>query len=96
LPNCIAGGKYGATFIDHAFLEWLRPRLENKDLLPKEFQTGGHFVVTPVVRILLGRFERVKHAFSGTENGDFSLPRGAIVAEGQQDGLESGIISLTE
>ena len=96
MSNCIAGKKCGATFIDHAFLEWLRPRLQNQDLLPKDFLTGGHFVVTSVVRVVLERFERVKHAFNGTQPGDFSLPRGAIVAEGQEDGLQSGVISLTE
>jgi hypothetical protein len=91
----ISGRKCGATFIDHAFLEWLRPRVENKDLLPKEFQTGGHFVVTPAVRVLLERFERIKHAFSGEEGGDFALPRGVIAAEGQQGGLDTGVVDLT-
>jgi hypothetical protein len=76
-------------------MEWLRPRLEDQELLPRDFQLGGHFVLTPVVRILLERFERVKHAFSGTEGADFSLPRGALIAE-SQEGPESGVISLTK
>ncbi|KAH0537284.1 hypothetical protein FGG08_005909 [Glutinoglossum americanum] len=91
-----AGGKYGATFIDREFLEWLQPRLTNLDIQAKDFGTAGHFVLMPKGRVLLERFERVKHAFSGTEKGDISLPRGTIVSADQQDGLESGVISLTE
>jgi hypothetical protein len=96
LSNCTAGGKCGATFIDQAFFEWLQPRLENQELLPRDFRTGGHFILTPKGRVLLERFERVKHAFSGTENGDISLPRGTIVTADQQDGIDNGVISLTE
>ena len=87
--------KCGATFIDHAFLEWLRPKLEDQSLIPKDFLTGGHFVITPLVKVVLMRFERVKHAFTGVEPGDFSLPRNAIVAEGQEGGFDSGVISLS-
>lgn len=75
-------------------MEWLHPRLQNDDIITRDFNSGGHFVLLPKGRILLDRFERVKHAFSGTESGDISLPRGTIVSTGQQDDLESGVISL--
>lgn len=77
-------------------MEWLRPRLKDQKLLPRDFQLSGHFVLTPVMRLLLKRFERVKHAFDGSEGGHFSLPRGALLAEDQQEDLESGVINLTK
>jgi hypothetical protein len=92
----MAGGKYGSTFIDRAFLEWLQPKLENQKLLPKDFRTGGHFVLTPMGRVLLRRFEPYKHAFSGTESADITLPRDTVVAAGQQGGIVNGVINLTE
>lgn len=96
LSNSVVGGKCGATFIDQAFLEWLQPKLENQELVSKDFRTSGHFVVLKKGRILLDRFERVKHEFSGTENGDVSLPRGTIVREDQQEGIVNGVVTLTE
>ncbi|KAI9786203.1 MAG: hypothetical protein M1839_007613 [Geoglossum umbratile] len=92
----ITGGKYGATFIDQEFLEWLQPRLTNLDILPGDFGTGGHFVLNPRGKVLLDRFERVKHAFNGTNTGDITLPRKTIIAEGQQDDIRSGVIHLKE
>jgi hypothetical protein len=93
LPNFISGRKCGATFIDKAFLEWLHPRLENLDILPKDFGTGGHFVLMPKGKIILERFERVKHAFDGTGQGNIQLPRGSIVPADHED--NSGVIKLT-
>lgn len=96
LSNWTVGGKCGATFIDRAFLEWLQPKLENEKLVSKDSLTSGHFVVMKMGRILLERFERIKHEFSGSENGDISLRRGTIVREDQQDGIVNGVITLTE
>jgi hypothetical protein len=93
LPNFISGGRCGATFIDKAFLEWLHPRLENLDILPKDFGTGGHFVLKEKGNIILERFEREKHAFDGTGQGNIQLPRGSVVPPDHED--NSGVIKLT-
>ena len=93
MPNFILGGRYGATFIDKAFLEWLHPRLENLDILPKDFGTGGHFVLMPKGKVILDRFERVKQAFDGTGEGNIQLPRGTVVTADHED--NGGIIKLT-
>jgi len=93
LPNFTSGGRYGATFIDKAFLEWLHPRLENLDILPNDFGTGGHFVLMPKGRVILDRFERVKQAFDGTGEGNIQLPRGTVVTADHED--NGGIIKLT-
>lgn len=64
--------------------------------MSKDFSTSGHLVVMKMGRVLLERFERVKHGFSGTGDGDVSLPRGTNVREDQQDGIVDGVITLTE
>ena len=93
MPNFTSGGRYGATFIDKAFLEWMQPRLENLDILPKDFSTGGHFVPVPKGRVILERFERIKQAFDGTGEGNIQLPRGTIVTADYED--DGGIVKLT-
>jgi hypothetical protein len=94
----VSEGKYGAKLIDKEFLKWLQQRLETSDILAQDFGNAGdgQFMLVPKGRILLERFERPKHVFSGTESSDISIPRGILVATGQQSILESGSISLTE
>ncbi|KAF4625147.1 hypothetical protein G7Y89_g13022 [Cudoniella acicularis] len=93
--GALTGDKYGATLIDRAFLEWLEPRLENLDLQSKDFGNGGHVILMPKGRVLLERFEKYKHAFTGTEEANITLPRGTVVAADYEDGLGSGVIKLT-
>ena len=95
LSNCTAGGKYGATSIDKAFLEWLQPKLEHQDLLFIGFRSSGHPALTPTGRLMLDRFERAKHTFSGTEDDHISLPRGTVVSTDQQSSIIEGMVSLT-
>jgi hypothetical protein len=92
----LSGDKCGATFIDRAFLEWLLPRLENLDIRPQDFSTGGHMVLMPKGRVLLERFEKVKHLFNGTGDGQITLPRGTIVAADYEDSIINGVLTLTE
>lgn len=90
------GDKCGSTNIDRAFLEWLEQKLENLDILAKDFGTGGHFILKPIGRMLLGRFEAIKHDFNGTEGGEIALPRGTQVrADQETNGLDTGVISLS-
>ncbi len=72
-------------------------RLENLDLIPKGYGTGGHFISGPNARQLLNTFEKDKHAFSGEESASIALPRKAKVRAEYQDGdedLDSGQIQL--
>ena len=94
LSNCAAGGRYGATFIDKEFLGFLESRVENLDILPRDFANSGHFVLMPRGKHLLQEFERVKHAFDGKKGGDVYLPRGAVLAADVED-EGAGVISLT-
>jgi hypothetical protein len=90
------GKKCGASFIDQEFLKWLQPRLQNLDILPQDFNTGGHMVLMPKGRVLLERFEKVKHAFNGKGEGQITLPRGTIPNPEYEESIVNGVITLTE
>lgn len=64
--------------------------------MSKDFSNSGHFVVTRMGRVLLERFQRIKHDFNGSGTGDIALLRGTIVREDQQDGIVDGVINLNE
>ncbi len=49
----------------------------------------------PEGRVLLERFEKYKHGFTGTEEAQITLPRKAKVAEDYGNVLGSGVIKLT-
>jgi len=53
-------------------------------------------VLMPKGRVLLERFEKVKHAFNGTGEGQITLPRGTIVAADYEGSIINGVITLTE
>ncbi|KAH6665783.1 hypothetical protein B0J14DRAFT_605889 [Halenospora varia] len=72
-----SGGKFGATLIDKAFLEFVQGKVVNLDLIPRDFGSGGHFILGRIGRILLERFESVKHAFDGTNDGGIEFPEQA-------------------
>lgn len=92
----ITGAKCGGTFVDQAFLEFLQPRLLNLDIDPDAVGTGGHMVFKPRSRVLLERFERIKHAFNGTGDSQLTVPRGTKVAPGYEDSIVNGVLTLTE
>lgn len=94
--NWTVGGECGEKFIDGAILEWLQPKLENIDLVDKDFHARGHFVLTKRGRILLERFERHKNVFSGSESCDIPLLRGISMRDDQQDGIVNGLMTLTK
>ena len=94
--NNIAGGRYGATFIDRAFLEWIQPKLPDLDILPTDYGAAGHFVLMPKGRILLERFQTIKHAFNGTGSNNIITPRPDTVGTEEQEGVQNGMITLHE
>ncbi len=52
-------------------------------------------VFKPRSRVLLERFERVKHAFNGVDDAQLTLPRGTEVAPGYEDSILNGVLTLT-
>lgn len=81
--------------IDQHFLKWLGDKIEGISLLPDNYATGGHSIVQPDARIILERFERVKHDFTGKEhNINITLPTDAVIKEQFRGDLESGTINI--
>lgn len=66
------------------------------DIDPDAVGTGGHMVFKPRSRVLLERFERIKHAFNGTGDSQLTVPRGTKVAPGYEDSIVNGVLTLTE
>jgi hypothetical protein len=58
--------------------------------------SAGHSVITPMGRVLLRRFLKEKHAFTGSAPGNITLPRGTIKNPEYEESLESGVLTLTE
>jgi hypothetical protein len=94
MTDCASGAQCGAEFVDLAFLKWLHPRVPNLDISPKDFGTGGHMVLKRDRRFLLDRFERVKHGFDGTKEGNITLPSDAIAGAGYEKDIINGVLSL--
>jgi hypothetical protein len=70
--------------------------LSNLDIDPETVGTGGHMVIRPMSRVLLGKFERIKHAFNGTGDAQLTLSRGTKVVAGYEDSITNGVLTLTE
>ncbi|KAK4161201.1 hypothetical protein QBC43DRAFT_244237 [Cladorrhinum sp. PSN259] len=70
-----SGGRCGATFIDQAFIRWMKPKITNFAIAPENFGSGGHFVLEPKGIVLLSKFERMKRQFSGKETNTLQLPK---------------------
>jgi hypothetical protein len=62
--------------------------------MAKDF-TGGHYVLTPMGQVLLERFESVKRAFDGTNDGNITLPSQATVRQQFEDEIGTGVVHLT-
>lgn len=91
----ITGAKCGAILIDQAFMEFLQSRVENIGMDPEDVGTGGHMVLNPIAKLLLDRFQKVKHAFEGTQDGQLILPKNAKVVPGAEDSIAQGELTLT-
>jgi hypothetical protein len=79
----VTGGPHGSTQIDRAFFEWLNKILQPLDTDPSNLGTGGHFVLRPQGRMVLERFQPIKHAFTGLEdpNANLTLTQGVQVQQ---------------
>lgn len=53
-------------------------------------------VIKPMSRVLLGKFERIKHAFNGKGDAQLTLSRGTKVVAGYEDSITNGVLTLTE
>jgi hypothetical protein len=93
LFNCSTCGRYGATLIDKAFLKFLEPRFESLGAFPRDYANSGHFILTPLGKHLLYKFENIKHGFNGREGGDIDLPRRGADPGADEEG--EGVLCLT-
>lgn len=94
------GGPFGATNIDRAFLQLLQTRVKNFDEVVQVSGAGGHFVVREKGRVLLRRFERLKHDFAlGWNGGDVATPRGLMLksqeGDADQEADDTGVINIS-
>lgn len=55
---------------------------------------GGHFVLRPMGRLFLDRFEPLKHSFTGTEDGAIKLPRRATPRD-DATGVENRVFEIS-
>jgi hypothetical protein len=87
----------GATQVDRAFLKWLDTVLEPLDICAGDLGTGGHFTLKPIGRIMLQRFEIIKHSFDGSTGGNLNLPRRARALESDEakERVKQGILKMT-
>lgn len=70
--------------------------MSNLDIDPETVGTGGHMVIRPMSRVLLGKFERIKHAFNGAGDAQLTLSRGTKVVAGYEESITNGVLTLTE
>jgi hypothetical protein len=102
--NFLLGDKCGATCIDKSFTQFVEDRLgpEDWDKLTdadaQDHATGGHEIIKPKLRMLLGRFEPIKHQFEG-KNSELAfpvqLPRGIGTTDNEEKGILNGAIKVT-
>lgn len=96
LADYLVGDECGAAFVERAFLEWLQPKLEGVTLMPNNFGTGGHWTLGKLSNLLLDRFELIKKDFDKKPNSVLELPRNTKVAEGQEEIIRNGVVTLSK
>jgi hypothetical protein len=64
--------------------------------MEKGISSAGHVAALPMGRVLLNRFQMIKHSFDGTGTGDIDLPRDIHIKPEYEEELVDGILSLTE
>ncbi|KAK4186242.1 putative heat shock protein family 70 protein [Podospora australis] len=98
------GDTCGSTRIDASFERFAEDRLgpDDWDKLKnegvKQPTTGGHSIMRPRLRRMQDKFQPIKHAFDGQDNGlavPIQLPRGIGTIDDQARGLMSGTLSMT-
>jgi len=78
-PSTAIGANCGATFIDRAFIRWLKSMATNLAIDGDDVGSGGHFLLTEEQKSLLGRFEPLKRQFTGEEDNTLQVARGVIM-----------------
>ncbi|MCJ1312954.1 hypothetical protein MMC25_006630 [Agyrium rufum] len=94
----ITGGNFGATLIDKAFLDWLRPRILNLNLSSNADSRNGLHVMGPIGGNLVENFQRVKHSFTGDPTqGPFvvTVPSDALVSTRYRDDYDSDLLEIS-
>jgi hypothetical protein len=76
-------------------LDYFQPKVEN-DIMEKSINSAGHVAALPMGRILLNRFQIIKHSFNGTGTGDIDLPRDIKIMPEHEEELGEGTLTLTE
>lgn len=99
----MTGRKCGATFIDSAFIKFVRARLGEEDWAKvtgseDKRPTDGHNIVNPKVRMLQAQFELTKHQFDGKEHNHswpIQLPSGIGIDDSEERGILTGAMKVT-
>lgn len=99
----MAGRRCGATFIDKAFIEFVRARLGKEEWAKvtgseDNCATGDHNIVNPKVRMLQAQFEPIKNQFDGKEHNHswpIQLPSGIGINDSVESGILNGAIKVT-
>jgi len=73
----------------------LQPKLQDVDLTPQNFATGGHLAFSSIPKNLLKQFEPIKCAFDGSNTSTIQLRRGTKVAPGNEATVQGGSVNLT-
>ncbi|KAI9891436.1 MAG: hypothetical protein M1814_002755 [Vezdaea aestivalis] len=84
------GDKCGSTFVDRAFLKWLRNKIGDsafENIPPNKVQEGSK---------IRREFEAIKHHFDGSVSDQYiTVPREAKVKDDLAKGIEDGDITIT-
>ncbi|CZR58710.1 uncharacterized protein PAC_08602 [Phialocephala subalpina] len=87
-------GNYGQASIETSFLTFLEPRIQNLDQQEMGTRVGWNFL--PRTQVILERFERIQHIYTGTGDALLTIPRGTRIAPGFEDSFVNGVLTLTE
>jgi len=93
VANALVGANCGATFIDRAFIRWIKSLSTNLDIGDNDVGSGGHFLLTPERKVLLGRFEPLKRQFTGEEDNTITIARGVIL-KADTPNYRNGLITI--
>ncbi|KAJ2896745.1 hypothetical protein MKZ38_005273 [Zalerion maritima] len=98
----ISGKPCGATFVDRSFLKWVEDEViappedgGDSHLMSKDMGAGGHYVLKPVGRVLLQRFEDHKNVFSGGETSEITMPDTVEFRDESPGDMGNGILTIT-